>query len=241
MNQPSRQERRREELKRKKQARRQAARALRRRQVAEDLLPLPKATIENRKSEWKTVEEEKQARQETTEEQLRVYRSVSPRLLKRLAKIPDPRKPLLIRHKLAVLLLYGILMFVFQMASRREANREMSLPMFLQNLQLLFPELESLPHADTLNRLLARIDGEPIQESLLGLVQQLIRHKKFSRYLISHCYPIAIDGTQKLQREWLWPSNAWSGRCKRTGRRDGGPGRNIMSMLWKPSWPLPMA
>src|SRR6266851_3764985 len=191
MNQPSRPERRREELKRKKQARQEAARALRRRQAAEDLLPVPKATIENGKSAWKTMEEEKQARQEAAEEQLRVYRSVLPRLLKRLAKIPDPRNPLLIRHKLTVLLLYGILMFVFQMASRREANREMSLPMFLQNLQLLFPELESLPHADTLN-------------SLLALVQQLIRQKKFSRYLISHCYPMAIDGTQKLQRNWLW-------------------------------------
>jgi hypothetical protein len=144
------------------------------------------------------------ARQETAEEQLRVYRAVLPRLLKRLAKIPGPRKPLLICHKLTVLLLYRVLPFVFQIASRREANREMSLPMFLQNLQLLFPELESLPHADILNRLLARIDGDPIQESLLGLVPQLIRHKEFSRYLISHCYSIAIDGTQKLQREWLW-------------------------------------
>jgi len=123
MHQPSRQERRREELKGKKQARRQAARALRRRQAAEDLLPLPKASLENGKSAWKTIEEEKQARQETAEEQLRIYRAVLPRLLKRLAKIPDPRNPLLIRHKLAVLLLYGILMFVFQMASRREANR----------------------------------------------------------------------------------------------------------------------
>src|SRR5260370_19053429 len=111
MHQPSRQERRREELKRKKQARRQAARALRRRQAAEDLLPLPKATIENGKSEWKTVEEEKQARQETAEEQLRVYRSLLPRLLRRLGKIPDPRNPLLIRHKLTGLFLYVILTF----------------------------------------------------------------------------------------------------------------------------------
>jgi hypothetical protein len=87
-----RQERRREELKGKKQARRQAARALRRRQAAEDLLPLPRVSLENGKSAWKTIEEEKQARQETAEEQLRVYRAV-PRLLKRLAKIPDPRKP----------------------------------------------------------------------------------------------------------------------------------------------------
>ena len=28
--------------------------------------------------------------------------------------------------------------------------------------------------------------------------------QKFARYLISHGYPIAIDGTQKLQRDQLW-------------------------------------
>jgi hypothetical protein len=70
------------------------------------------------------------------EEQLRVYRSILPTLLERLKKIPDPRNPLLIHHKLTVLMLYGILL-LFQMASQREANREMSLPMFLQNLPLL--------------------------------------------------------------------------------------------------------
>jgi hypothetical protein len=204
MQQLSRQQRRSEELKRNKQARREARRALRQRQAAEGLLPPPRATIENGKSAWKTVEEEKQARQETTEEQLRVYRSMLPRLLKRLAKIPDPRNPLLIRHKLTALLLYGILMFVYQMTSRREANREMSLPQFWENLQLLFPELESLPHQDTLARLLARIEGDKIQESLLASVEELIRNKKFSRYLISHCYPIAIDGTGKLKRNYLW-------------------------------------
>jgi hypothetical protein len=204
MEQLSRQQRRREELKRRKQARREAARALRQRQVAQGFEPHRKATIGNGKSEWETVEEEKQARQETTEEQLRVYRSLLPHLLKRLAKIPDPRNPRLIRHRLTVLLLSGILLFVYQMASRREANREMSLPQFWENLRLLFPELESLPHQDTLARLLARIAVNEIRESLITLIQQLIRNKKFSRYLISHYYPIAIDGTGKLQRNWQW-------------------------------------
>jgi hypothetical protein len=223
MEQPSRQQRRREELKRKKQARREAARQLRQRQAAQGLEPLRKATIGNGKSEWQTIEEEKQARQETTEEQLRVYRAVLPRLLKRLAKIPDPRKPRLIRHKLTVLLLYGILMFVYQMSSRREANREMSLPQFWENLRLLFPELESLPHQDTLARLLARIEGDQIQESLLSLIEQLIRNKKFSRYLIAHCYPIAADGTGKLKRDWLWSEQCLE-RQVQTKQEDGAAG-----------------
>jgi len=220
MDQPSRQQRRREELKSKKQALRKAARALRERQAAQGLEPRQKTTIGNGICEWKTVEEEKQARQETAEEQLRVYRSVLPQLLKRLAKIPDPRNPLLIRHKLTVLLLSGILMFVYQMTSRREANREMSLPQFWENLQLLFPELDSWPHQDTLARLLARIAVNQIQESLLALIQQLIRNKKFSRYLISHCYPLAIDGTQKLQRNWPWSEQCLE-RQVQTKQEDG--------------------
>ena len=223
MEQLNRQQRRREELKRNKQARREARRKLRERQAAEGLEPQPKATIGNGKSEWETVEEEKRARQETTEEQLRVYRCVLPRLLKRLAKIPDPRNPVLIRHKLTCLLLYGILMFVYQMSSRREANREMSLPQFWENLQLLFPELESLPHQDTLARLLERIEGKHIEESLVALVQQLIRNKKFSRYLIAHCYPVAIDGTGKLKRDWLWTEQCLE-RHVPTHREDGTVG-----------------
>lgn len=223
MEQPSRQQRRREELKHEKQARREARRALRARQAAQGLLSPPKATLENGKSAWKTIEEERQARQETTEEQLRIYRSLLPRLLKRLAQIPDPRNPLLIRHKLTVLLLSGILLFVYQMTSRREANREMSLPQFWENLRLLFPELESLPHQDTLARLLARMEVNQIQESLMALIQQLIRNKKFSRYLISGGYPIAIDGTQKLQRDRLW-SEPCLERQVQTKQEDGTVG-----------------
>jgi hypothetical protein len=117
------------------------------------------------------VEAEQQARQEAVEEQLKVYRSLLPTLLKRLGKIRDPRNPKTLRHKLTVLILYGILAFVFQMASRREANRQMSRPMFQQNLRLLFPELESLPHQDTLNRLLATLEVEQIEAALIDGIQ----------------------------------------------------------------------
>jgi len=124
--------------------------------------------------------------------------------LKRLGKIKDPRNPKAIKHKLAVLLMYGILAFVFQMSSRREANRRMSLPMFQENLRLLFPELESLPHQDTINRLLSGIEVDEIEAALIALIQRFIRGKKFNRYLVANRYPIAIDGTQKLVRDYCW-------------------------------------
>ena len=38
-----------------------------------------------------------------------------------------------------------------------------------------------------------------------------MRNKKFSRYLINHSYPIAIDGTQKFKRDKIW-SEECSGR-----------------------------
>ena len=194
----------REEQKAEERDRQQATKELRQRQAAQGLESPPRTTIGNGLSAWQTVEEEKQARQEGIEEQLKVYRSVLPTLLKRLGKIRDPRHPKTLRHKSTVLLLYGILMFVFQMASRREANRQMSLPMFQEHLRLLFPELESLPHQDTLNRLLEGIEVEQIAATLIELIQHFIRKKKFYRYLVSNCYPVAIDGTQKLVRDSRW-------------------------------------
>jgi len=138
------------------------------------------------------------------EEQIQAYRCALPTLLKRLGKIRDPRNPKTIRHKSTVLLLYGILLFVFQMASRREANRQMTLPQFRENLRWLFPELESVAHQDTLNRLLAGIAVNEIEEALVELIQRFIRKKKFLRYLVGSCYPVAIDGTQKMVRDRLW-------------------------------------
>jgi hypothetical protein len=86
-----------------------------------------------------------------------VFRTLLPKLLKELSKIPNPRQPKKVKHKLTVVLLYGLLSFVLQMASRREANRELSRPAFTPTLQALFPELESLPHADTRRQLLQEI------------------------------------------------------------------------------------
>ncbi len=74
-----------------------------------------------------------------------MLRGKLPWLLQRLARIPDPRSPQKIKHQLTVVLLYGLLTFVLRKASRREANQERSRPMFLENLRLLFPELETLP------------------------------------------------------------------------------------------------
>jgi hypothetical protein len=165
--------------------------------------PAP-APLPNRCSTFATLAEEREAREDAVSKQTRLLRKELPALLGQLEQIPDPRDPRKRQHKLTVLLLWGLLMFVFQFASRRESNREMTRPQFLANLHLLFPEIETLPHADTLYRLLRDIDLTPLEQAHVDLVRRLIRGKSVRRYLINHCHPIAIDGSQKLAGDTLW-------------------------------------
>ena len=62
---------------------------------------------------------------------------------------------------------------MFQMASRREANWELSRPAFLATLQALFPELESLPHADTLAAAVAGDRGPGVGRGACGIATAL--------------------------------------------------------------------
>jgi hypothetical protein len=173
-------------------------------------------SVSNRLCPSRSPAEEQAAREEAVAAQLSAYRCVLPRLLKKLAKVPEPRQPQKVKHKLTVVLLYGLLMCVFQMASRRQANAEMSKPVFLSTLQQLFPELETLPHADTLKRVLERLEVEQLEAAHMELVQQLIRNKKFQRYLIEKRYPMAIDGTQKLARDGQWWGAEWLQRQRQS-------------------------
>jgi hypothetical protein len=117
------------------------------------------------KSRFDSQDAESCARHEAVTGFVQFMRQQLPVLLKRLGKIPDPRNPNKLKYKLTALMIYGILVFVFQYASRRAANGEITRPVFEDNLRGLFPELETLPHADTLFRLLCRIDVSQIEQA----------------------------------------------------------------------------
>lgn len=181
---------------------RQKKRELRERQREQGLIPHERPSASNSKSEYATPEEERAGRESAVVEQVLVMRTLLPVLLSTLSEIDDPRQAKKVRHQLAALLLYGTLMFVFQMRSGRDATQKMTRPQFMANLMLLFPELEDLPHHDTLTRLLARIEVEEIQDGLVQMVRTLLRRKKLRRFLTSQGWlRIAFDGTQKLARD----------------------------------------
>jgi hypothetical protein len=163
-----------------------------------------KPVLPNRLSPLETPEAEIQDRQETAEKAVMVYYRMLSNLLPKLSCIKDPRKPGKIKHKMRVLLVYGILMTMYQISSRRKANQLMSRPVFFDNLKAMFPELESIPHADTLARLLGKLEVSQIQECMIGLLKDLIRSKKFKNFMHKKRFLIAIDGTQKFFRYYQW-------------------------------------
>ena len=162
------------------------------------------ASLPNRVKKHSDPKEEMEEREEIAQNTAVVYKRILPPLLKRLSKIEDFRQPQKVKHKIDVLMAYGILFFVFQMASRREGNREMSQAIFLANLQAIFPELETMPHGDTLSRLLKGIQVEEIEDCMIHLLKDLIRRKKFKNFIRNKQYLIAIDGTQKFSRDYCW-------------------------------------
>lgn len=165
--------------------------------------------MSNRISAHASVEEERAEREVIAQHFIDAIRPQLPALMDSLGEIEDPRNPKKITHQLTMVLLYGVLCFVLQTSSRREANRDMSGPVLLSHLQQLFPELQALPHQDTLNRILSRIEVEALQDAHLQMIRRLVRNKKFDRWLVAGCYPVAIDGTQKAVRrdqvsaQWL--------------------------------------
>ncbi|MBW2106513.1 MAG: transposase family protein [Deltaproteobacteria bacterium] len=201
-----------EQVKRLKRLRRQARMELKESQDREGLSCSNRETPSNCKSSFQTVEEERAERQEAVGDYLLVLRRILPDIVEMFSKVPDFRNPRKIKHKIAVLLMFGLLTFVFQKASRREANRELTTATFLENLQILFPDIEALPHHDTLNRVLTVIDVNEIEKIQADMIKKFIKSKKFVNYLIDNCYPIAIDGTQKLSYNFLWAEECqeWS-------------------------------
>ena len=166
----------------------------------------------NRKCTFQSIEEERDFRANLLKDQVLIWKKLLPSLLKKFARIPDPRKPGSITHKKTVLLLYGLLAFVFKLSSCREMNRELSSTVAFEQLKAIFPDIETLPHACTLTRFLEKTNPQDIEEANIYLIRDLILNKKLKNLLIHGCLPVTIDGAQKLYRNGVLQDPRW---CER--------------------------
>ncbi len=64
--------------------------------------------------------------------------------------------------------------------------------------------------------MLSTLEVERLEQTHIEVVRELIRNKKFRRYLVTGRYPIAIDGSQKLVRDGQWWDEEWLERRGRT-------------------------
>lgn len=174
---------------------------------------IPRTQAHNRKCAETTLEEEQEKRADIIAEQIKAWRSLLPSVLRKFSKIKDYRNQKKIKHKVTTLLMFGLFSFIFRLGSCREMNRELTSPVIFDNLKKIFPELETIPHADTLARLLKKMNPLEIEKANIQLIKDLIKKKKFKKLLIDGRLPITIDGTQKLFRDGLLNDGRW---CERS-------------------------
>ena len=61
-----------------------------------------------------------------------------------------------------------------------------------------------------------------IEQAHVELLNRLVRNKKFKRYLINNCYPVAIDGSQKIAFSTLWDEHLLQRKSGGTVDPDSG-------------------
>jgi hypothetical protein len=163
-----------------------------------------KLALPNRKSVHKTPEEELEERQDIVEMSVKTCHKMLSDVLEKMSRIKDPRDTRRITYKMQTLLVYGILISMYHIGSRRNANKVISQPIFHDNLRTMYPELALVPHADTLADILKLMDVDEIQDCMIELLKDLIRRKKFKQFLIKKRFIVAVDGSQKFRRKYKW-------------------------------------
>jgi hypothetical protein len=148
---------------------------------------------------------------------MRILRLILPGILAMLSTVKDYRNPKKITHTLAVIMLYGILMFLSHTQSRREANREIGGSKAGGLMQELLAEFLSTPHADTLARLLKGIDEGVLEERYEELLKVFIKSDNF-REVNPGRILVAADGTQKFSRTYCWDERALSSHAGDPGK-----------------------
>lgn len=140
---------------------------------------------------------------------IRLLGFILPGILVLASKLEDPRNEAKVVHPLPMLMLYGIMMFLSHMPSRRAANREIGGSNAAGVVEWLLGEFESIPHADTLARLLAGIDGNCLERQYEELIRGFIKSNTF-REINPGRFMVLVDASHKFSRSYMWDGRALS-------------------------------
>lgn len=148
-----------------------------------------------------------------------LLRLLLPAITAKMSDIYDPRDQRKITHNAGTIMTYGLLMFLSHMSSRREANRRLGGEGTHARLSAAFPELATMPHADTLDRFLSNTHLDDIVERYEEIISGFLKSPAF-RSMNKGRYIIAIDGSGKFMRRHCWSPHALR-------RKNDEPGKDI--------------
>jgi len=137
----------------------------------------------------------------------RFLRIILPGIMAKLSRIEDPRDTRRVTHSLPLLLLFGIIIFLSHCKSRRSVNRTIAHESVMSLVEEFVPDVNGMPHADTLARLLSRIDAEDINKHYEEMIKEFITSNQFKE-VQSGRFRVAIDGTRKFTRKYKWDERA---------------------------------
>ncbi len=112
--------------------------------------------------------------------------------------VHDPRHQSYITYNSDILLMMTILKNVFNLKSMRSMTDQLNKDECIHNVQKILgcSELEELPHYDTINDFLSRLDPEELEKVRTYMIKQLLAKRCFDPYRINGKYwGIIIDGT----------------------------------------------
>jgi len=81
---------------------------IRQKVLAADADIMPRTQAQNRKAPYTTIEKERDFRSDVVNAQIRVWRRLLPNLIKKLSRIPDPRRTKSVKHTVTVLMVFGL-------------------------------------------------------------------------------------------------------------------------------------
>lgn len=131
-------------------------------------------------------------------ELIKVIKHFFPELIEILKAVNDPRNKSYVLYGVDVILLMRILSAIFAIDSMRQMTEEFNKSVCIENVKKILglDELDELPHWNTINFLLERLEPEEIEKIVTKMAKRLIEMRTFENSRIQNKYwQILIDAT----------------------------------------------
>ena len=151
------------------------------------------ANFKTRKKERDLLEKFKFA-----SELLKIINHFFPELIPSLKIVIDPRNKSYIKYETEIILFTRILSAIFQIESMRSTSSSFNSQIAIDNMEKILDkdDLLELPHYDTINDFLSRLEPKELEKIITKLTNRLIRMRTFETSRIFDKYwQILIDGT----------------------------------------------